>query len=140
MLRAEDLSSAWGLGPFRDIRQQEREAMDAVRKDIGAIDGQIGMAKRAQALRHSPGWQDYVAAVEQAIRRATDELVTTSRSNEYLRQLQGRVQALRDVSTMLTRSDSLLEELAKRRKELEDRLTELSRLMPRQQEQPKSEP
>lgn len=115
-----------------DIRQQEREIISGIDQQLVALDAQIATTRRAQALRHSPGWTDFVAELEKAIQRATSELVTSNGSAHHLRQLQGRIQALRDVVAMMARGDAVLEELAKRRREVEDRKAELLRLMPRQ--------
>jgi hypothetical protein len=90
------------------------------------------MTNKAQAIQHAPGWQDFQKCVQDAIDHATNVLIScVNHSNDFMRYQQGRVQALRDVATMLSKGKSLLEELAKRRTFVQDQLTELLKRAPR---------
>lgn len=115
---------------FEDVRVSERRLYDEVHRRMQAIDAEISATQRAQAIQHAPGFADFILSIEALIQRSTTELVTTTKSNEYMRQLQGRVQALRDIATLLTRGKILLEELAKRRQAVQDDLAELQRRAP----------
>jgi hypothetical protein len=125
-LRAEDFMR----DVFQDTRIAEQSIIRQTRDELAAIEAQIQLTQRAQAIQSSPGWADYVKSIDDALVRSTNELILTTKSSEYMRQLQGRIQALRDVVAILARGKSLLEELATRRQVVQDRLTELLRQMP----------
>lgn len=130
-MRAEDFMQ----DIFEDTRIVEARLIRETMSELQSIDAQIVMTNRAQAIQHTPGWQDFMKSVAEALDRAVSDLVNTTKSNEYMRQQQGRVQALRDVATMLTKGKNLLEELAKRRALVQDRLTELLKRAPRQRQE-----
>ena len=119
---------------FTDIRKQEANAVAMIRNDIAAVDNEIALQARARVLEHAPGWQHYQHALQGLLDRATTDLVTTTRGNDYLRWQQGRVQALRDVLTILRGGDQLSEQLMQRRAALAERLQDLLQVAPRQRE------
>jgi hypothetical protein len=120
------------MDPFANINDQERDALNSVIREIQLIDSQTSAISRASSIKNSPGWGEYQKAIEGMLDRATTELVTTPKSNEFMRQQQGRVLALRDILAVMTRGESLVTQLAERRLALQNQLAELQRRMPRQ--------
>lgn len=119
---------------FTDIRKQEAEAVGQLRNSIASIDAELAIYTRARSIESAPGFQQYLQSVQVLLERATTDLVTTTRSNDYLRWQQGRVQALRDILTILRGGDQLLEQLMQRRAVLADNLQQLLRVTPKQRE------
>lgn len=122
------------IDAFADIRKQEAEAVAGFRNAIAGIDAELAVVIRARGLENLPGFQQYQQSLQQLLDRATTDLVTTTRSSDYLRWQQGRVQALRDVLTILRGGDLLSEQLTQRRAVLAERLQELLKVTPRQRE------
>lgn len=114
-----------------DVKQAERQETDFLRRSIDTLDRAIGLATKAQALEHAPGYAEFVKAVEGVRDHAFRELLGTEKGSDYMHRVQGRCQAFDNVLTLLQRSRKNTELLVARRGELQNQLDEAMRRRPK---------
>ncbi|MDL1985729.1 MAG: hypothetical protein LWX54_16370, partial [Deltaproteobacteria bacterium] len=90
---------------FWNVGKQEHMKLRELKTRVEANDRAIQMGKRALALQGTPGFNDFVEAVEGARKFVADQLLTSTNSNDYLRVLQGKAQALNDVMALLRQTE-----------------------------------
>lgn len=114
MLRAEDLKDS-----FWDVRERDKLEEDRFNRGIQDIQSQLDMIRRVQALRHAPGFQDFVTAVQKQHSLAREKLIGDNNlTDQGLREQRGRVKGIESVLALLTRpeiGDTLEVQLAERK-------------------------
>lgn len=89
---------------FWDVRRREQDEIDALQRDVLACTLQIDLLKKAEAIRHAPGFHDFLTALKGMHSLERDKLVGDNRfTNDGLRELRGRVKALESVLSLLTK-------------------------------------
>lgn len=130
MDRAEDY--------FWSIQERERRELEQLERDMLSIQAQIDVARRVEVLRHAPGFQDFLVAVQGLHALAREKLVgDESYTNEGLREARGRVRGLESVLALLTKptvADQLAQDLAQRKNQLAEALRR--RPKPKQESSP----
>lgn len=105
---------------FWNVRGQEQDYRRRLEADIRDLQGAIGLAEKALALRASPGWEPFLETVRAQLRIRTEELVLAKEDRETTL-LQGRVRELRSVLALMDQAEAGLRTLEQR---LRDRLQE----------------
>lgn len=105
---------------FWDIRGQERAEEQALRQRGEALERAINLGKRAQALRHQPGYEDFLKAIQGCLEGVTRQMLNQDLSDSGLRFQQGRAQALRDVLTLLAKADQNIQVLERQLSEVKE--------------------
>jgi hypothetical protein len=117
MLRAEDMGDT-----FWNVKAREQEEEDRLRRDILEITVQIETVSKIDALRHAPGFQDFLKAMQAQHAVARERLIGDNRlTNDGLREQRGRVKGLESVLALLTKpqiSETLAQQLAERKNQL----------------------
>lgn len=99
--------------PFWNIRSQESEFRGALDADIRDLEGAIGLAEKALALRASPGWEPFLQMMKAQLQARTDELVL-SKSQHEASLLQGRVRELRAILALMQTAERNVQILRER--------------------------
>lgn len=124
MMRAEDFAPSPDL--FWSVRERERLETERLERDIMQLQAQLDTVKRVEALRHSPGFQDFLTSVKGLHALAREALVgDESYTDQGLREARGRVRALESVLALLTKTtiaDTLAQQLAERKNLLAEAL------------------
>lgn len=111
---------------FWNVKAREQAEEDHYRRDILALSVQLDTIKKVEAIRHAPGFQDYLKAVQAQHALAREKLIGDDRlTNEGLREQRGRVKALESVLALLTKpqiADTLAEQLTERKNLLAEAL------------------
>lgn len=134
LMRGEDMMRQ--PDPFWDVKAREAAEVDALNRDIINIQQQIEVAKRVEAVRHAPGFQDLLVAMKGLHAIAREKLVGDGTlNNDGLREQRGRVRGIESVLALFTSAvanTALASQLAERK----NQLVEVLRRRPKQ---PKSE-
>lgn len=113
-----------------DVREQERQEAARIEASIAQVSAALELAKRAGDLKQSPGFNDFVKALDDVIETAMKRLVTSVVSDAELRELRGRVTAFKDVRRLLFPGDSTAA-LADQLRRLQDQRVELQKRTPK---------
>lgn len=117
--------------PFWDVKGRERDEEVSLRRQIAAIDAELEVTRRTEAVRHAAGFSDFLKSLETMHRVARERLVGDERlTNEGLREQRGRVRGLESVLALLTNSKEP-KQLAERRAALQNVLDEAMRRRPK---------
>lgn len=99
--------------PFWDIRAQENALRADLEADIRDLQGAIGLAEKALALRASPGWEPFLTMMRQQLHNRTEELIGAATEREAFL-LQGRVRELRSVLSLMGTAEQNVQVLRER--------------------------
>ncbi len=105
---------------FWSTKAQEEAAVRKLDTEIGTLKGAIGLAEKMMGLRASPGWLDFVKAVEGCKAWRQKELEACQGSNEDMRILQGRCRELNALLGMMGDTEKNTKLLAERLGNLEN--------------------
>lgn len=131
-MRAEDLMKSDG---FWSVTEREAAEEQRLRRQCMEIQSQIDVVQRAEAIRHAPGFNDFLNAVKGMHALSRDKLVGDGNlTNEGLREVRGRVRGLESVLALLTKPQ-VTEALASQLVECKTLLAEALRRRPKQPEQ-----
>lgn len=103
-----------GPGPgsfFGSVQEQERQYIQDLRDRIRKIEGELGLCNRILVAKNSPGFMEFIKAVTNKRDLTRRDLEVSSGSNEELRVLQGRTQALSSMALILTDTEHLKQNL-----------------------------
>ena len=126
MLRAEDMSD-----PFWSVKDREQEEENQLRRRILEISVQADTVKRAGALRHAPGFQEFLQTIQAQHVLAREKLIGDNRlTNDGLREQRGRVKGLESVLALMTKPE-IGEDLATQLAECKNRLAEALKRRPK---------
>jgi len=117
--------------PFWNVKEQERREVESLRMQIDAIERTENMGRRALALRHSPGFTEFVQAVKDVHQHVTRQVVSSDLTDTRIRELRGKAQALNDVLALFEKTDQSLEILATNKVALQNALLEAERRRPK---------
>lgn len=109
--------------PFWDVKAQEHELRFQLDLRIRRLQGDIGIAEKAMALRNAPGFQDYLKLLQARLALASDELIAED-DERRAAILQGQVRGMRAVFGLLRETE---QGVALRRQELQDLIQERER-------------
>ncbi len=119
-----------------DVRSREQAEDHQYREKIRQYDEALDVIRKATALRTSPGYDDFVKAVENlrdgAQRR---HFADDSYTDPGLRESRGRVRAISDVLGLLLGTNAA-ELLAERRKALQNEFDDVQKRRPKPREEP----
>ena len=101
-------------------RFDESKAAEEIGNRIVRQQAAIGLASRALSIRHMPGFEDFQGALRDVRASAVAELTSTTRGNEWLRVLQGQVQAYDKILAIMEKGQSYVEALEQGLQELQD--------------------
>lgn len=110
------------LDTFWDIRAHDREEEAGLRSQIQRIDQQLDLKRRASALRSATGFEEFLGSIKTLAAGVERDLVTTVSADSYMRVLQGKAQALRDIQTLLASPEAITTQLAEERAALQNQL------------------
>lgn len=123
------------IDPFWDVRAREEQEELALSKAVAGYDAELDLMKKAEAMRLSSGYADFVKAIERLRDLTTKRLVGDDRTtNDGLRELRGEAKALGRVLELLS-TGKAAELLEARRAQMQNALDEAKRRRP----QPKPE-
>jgi len=132
--RAEDLMRR---DDFWNVKVREQQEEDQLRREILDISVQIETVKKVESIRHAPGFQEFLKAVQARHSLAREKLVGDNKlTNDGLREQRGRVKELESILALLTKPqiDAVLaEQLAERK----NALVEVLRRRPKPKTEPK---
>lgn len=98
MLRAEDIKD-----DFWNVSSREAAEERKLRDEIANLNAQIEVARRGEALRHAPGFQDFLKSLQTLHAANREALVGDNRlTNDGLREMRGRVRGIESVLALLT--------------------------------------
>lgn len=107
---------------FWDIREQEREQENSLRRSIASIDAELDVVRRAASMRQSAGFSDFLKSVERLRDVATNRLISDLKLTDAgLREARSRVRSLNDVIQIVT-GNGVTELLEARRAEVQNAL------------------
>lgn len=109
---------------FWNVQAQEERAKKEVTDQIEALSRVINLGRRALALRGQTGFEDFVKSVADLREHAKNQLVASTSTDQEMRILQGKAQALSDVLALLRDTERSVEALEARREQLQNRLAE----------------
>jgi hypothetical protein len=134
-MRAEDMMKS---DDFWNVVERERREVEALERDCVQIQAQIEAHRRVEALRHAPGFEDFLKSLKALHAIARESLVGDAKlTNEGLREQRGRVRGLESVLALLTNT-TVNETLAKQLVERKNLLAEALRRRPKpKNEEPK---
>jgi hypothetical protein len=107
---------------FWSVQRREEEELRDLSHKLEGTERALNLAKRILAIRNAPGFQDFVDAVNDLQQHADRQLVGCLASDSYMRHLQGKAQALRDVMALLSRTENTATLLARQQKDLQNAL------------------
>lgn len=107
---------------FWDVRAQERDEEDALKRKLGDVQRVMALGRRALALKGAAGFQDFLKAVGDLHAHGLMRLARAPLDNDTLREQRGRVSALRDVLQLLEKSEESVERLAVAESDLQTQL------------------
>lgn len=99
--------------PFWDIKNQEKIARADFDNDIRDLEGAIGIAEKAIALQRSPGWPEFVKALEVQLENRKDELMLAD-TPIAATLLQGRCREIRSILGLMRKAELSIEQLNER--------------------------
>lgn len=112
--------------PFWNVRDREAHEESFLRREIAQTQAQIEVRKRALALTHATGFQDFIKSLQVLHAANRERLVgDESLTDAGLREMRGRVRGIESVLSILTASDTdkvLAERLAERKNQLDEAL------------------
>lgn len=117
--------------PFWDIRSREAAEERELKQQLEGIQRALQLGNRARALRGGEGFKEFVRAVEDLHDHALRRLARAELGNDALREVRGKVEALRDVLALLQDTDRSLEILAAREQGLQNQLSAVLRARPK---------
>jgi hypothetical protein len=134
MRRAED-----GLpDSFWDVKVREQAEEDHFRREILDLQVQLETITKVELIRHAPGFQDFLKAIQARHALAREKLVGDGRlTNDGLREQRGRVKELESVLALLTKPQmhpELAQHLVQRKNQLAEALRR--RPKPKTEDQP----
>jgi hypothetical protein len=130
MMRAEDVMQG---DQFWNVRDREEAEERTLRTEIASITQQLEVARRCEALKHAPGYADFLKSLQGLHAGAREQLVGNERlTNDGLREMRGRVKGLESVLALLT-STTETSTLAARLTERQNQLTEALKRRPKPQ-------
>lgn len=115
---------------FWDVRKREQEQIAHLQRAIASVSKQLEVLENAEALRSSRGFAEFQASIGHLHDEVVRQMVGCTESNETLRMLQGKAQALRDILTLLKQSSEARKRLAGERERLQNELNEVLRRRP----------
>lgn len=105
---------------FWSIQDRERKIREGHRAQVEAYQRAIGLADRIAAVKHQPGWSDFLKALEDCHQGRVDELVAFAGSSEQLWVLQGRLRELKQILALARHPEKNREALAQTLAQLQD--------------------
>lgn len=109
----------------------EKAAKEKLDGQIAQQERAIALASRVLALRGAPGFEDFRKSLQDIRDYAIEQLTQTKASNDWMRVLQGQVQAYENMLAVMEKQESRLQALDRALKELQNQRTLLERPMPR---------
>jgi len=117
-------SQAFPLDTFWDVKAREKAEEEALAGEIRSIEAALSVVQKATALRHAPGFQDFVKALESMHQTARHGLENDLKLTDAgLRERRGYVRGLSDAISILTR-EGQTEQLAKQLQQRQNLLAE----------------
>ena len=83
---------------FRPVKETEQEIIQDLRQKMRKIEGDIGLCDRVLVAKNSPGFTEFIKAVETKRDITRRDMETCYGTNDVLRMLQGRAQALNSMA------------------------------------------
>ena len=101
------------------------------------LQAQLDVATRVEALRHAPGFADFLTSVKGLHTLSREKLIgDETLTDADLREVRGRVRGYEAVLTLLTKN-TITADLASQRQESKNQLAEARRRRPKPPEEPK---
>ncbi len=120
VLQGPFLGPPVGVGPkvggsshFRPIEQTEAEYIEDIRTKIRKAEGEVGLCDRILVAKNSPGFVEFIKAVELKRDITRRDMEACYGTNDMLRMLQGRAQALNSMALILTDTEHLKQNLVR---------------------------
>ncbi len=104
---------------FWDVKAEEAKVHESYDRPIGHLQRVIKTGKSALALRHQPGFEQFLESLTGVFEYARDTLLR-EKDPVQLPRLQGQVQALSDVVALLDDTEKSVQALEARLKETEN--------------------
>ena len=98
---------------FRPIKETEGEYIADLQAKIRKAEGEIGLCDRVLVAKNSPGFVEFMKAVETKRDITRRDMESCYGSNDLLRMLQGRAQALNSMALILTDTEHLKQNLVR---------------------------
>lgn len=108
-------------------RFSERSALERLEGQIAKQRQAIAMASRILSLRNMPGFKDFQQALADMRDHAIRDLSSTTSSNDWMRVLQGQVQAYDGLLSIMEKGEAKVEVLERRLEELQNEKALLER-------------
>lgn len=126
MQRAEDImkSNIW------DVQARESAEIAELVDRIRSVKGAISLGHRAMAMQHSPGYAEFLKAVEDVQQHLTRQLITCLKENDHMRIVQGRIWGVSDILKLLKGDKNAIAALEHQHTELQTLLTDARKRMP----------
>ncbi len=102
-----------GESHFRPIKETEAEYIADIRGKIRKLEGEIGLCDRVLVAKNSPGFTEFIKAVQTKRDITRRDMETCYGSNDMIRILQGRAQALNSMALILTDTEHLKQNLVR---------------------------
>ena len=120
---------------FWNVGAREQAEEDHLNREIATIRAQMETAQKVEALRHAPGFQDFLASVQRMHAVEREKLVGDTRlTDQGLREVRGGVRRLEAILALLTKSQ-INEQLAAQLKGRQNALAEALRRRPKPTEE-----
>lgn len=119
----------FGVG-WPDVRQLELDRLQALKSRKDHLEREIALCRAVQTFGDSRGFDEFRRRVEVLKASAMKELVDCVAGDSWMRVLQGKVQALRDMLAIFTGAKNRQEMLAQELQKVEDGILEALRRRP----------
>lgn len=129
MIRAEDIKD-----DFWNVAARESVEDRKLREEIATLNAQLDVARRCEALKHAPGYQDFLKSLQSLHSAYRAALIGDDRlTNDGLREMRGKVKGVESVLALLT-STTETSALAKRLQDCQNQLNETLKRRPQPKE------
>ncbi len=96
---------------FWNIGAQERRTKESYQKQIDQLNRVIALSRKTLTLKHQPGFKEFTESIESLRQVEQSKLVTCFSSNDHMRIIQGKAQALSDILAILRDTEKTVEGL-----------------------------
>lgn len=99
---------------FWNVQAQEIHTRDGYRREIDQLQRKINLCRRTLSLRAQSGFKEFLDDIDSLRQVELNKLIGCYSSNENMRIIQGRAQALSDILSLLKDTEKTVEGLEAR--------------------------
>jgi bacterioferritin (cytochrome b1) len=107
-------------GIWAPMKKQEQDFLRPRMARIDQLERAQALAERVMTLRNQPGYQEFLKVIEDLHEAALNELVGTTADTASLQVLQGKVQAFRNILSVMKNTENARDTLAVQLKAAQD--------------------